>query len=374
MLKRLHAWFDRYPAAGDGVLVAAVIAGVASELLTGKVTATDPPEAVTTADVVFSVALVAPLVWARRAPVAVFAFVMVVCLVQFVVLDHVLAAQLAPLVATYSLVAYAESPRLKLIGVGVALAGGLFVSFRATLPGALDNVVLGFMAISAQVLLAALLGDRRRTRAAQLELAAARERARIARELHDVVAHSLSVMVLQADGGRYAAPRDPAAAAEALGRIAETGREALAQMRRLLGILRVDQRAERTPQPGVAELDALVRRVADCGLPVELRVEGRPRDLPGGIDLTVYRVAQEALTNVLKHADDTTRVDVMLRYGDDAVEVTVRDDGRGAAAGDGSGQGLIGMRERAELQGGTLRAGPRETGGYELHLHLPVAA
>jgi signal transduction histidine kinase len=352
------------------VIVATVIAGVASELLTGKVTATDPPEAVTTADVVFSIALVTPLVFARRAPVAVFTLVMALCLAQFIVLDHVLAAQLAPLVATYSLVAYAESSRVKLIGVGVALAGGLFVSVRATLPGALDNVVLGFLAIAAQVLLAALLGDRRRTRAAQLELATARERARIARELHDVVAHSLSVMVLQADGGRYA----PAAAAEALEQISQTGREALAQMRRLLGVLRAgDERPERLPQPGVAELDALVRRVADCGVPVELRVEGRARELPGGIDLTVYRVAQEALTNVLKHADSTTRVEVVLLYREDAVEVTVRDDGRGAA-GDGSGQGLVGMRERAELQGGTLRAGPRAAGGYELHLHLPVAA
>jgi signal transduction histidine kinase len=398
VLKRLHRLFDRYPVAADGALVGAVLVVVASELLTGKITSIEPPVSVSTADVVFSLALVTPLFWARRAPVAVFALVMLICLAQFVTTDHVLAAQLAPLVAIYSLVAYGSSRRLELLGLAVALVGGVFVSFRATLPGALDNVVLGSTAIAAQVLLAALLGDRRRSRYAQLQalrelnrllaverdqeatIAAARERARIARELHDVVAHSLSVMVLQADGGRYAAAQDPDAAAGALARISDTGREALAQMRRLLGVLRVGDeqdpgRGGFAPQPGVAELDALVQRVAESGLPAELHVQGRPRALPGGVDVTVYRVVQEALTNVLKHAGPAGHVEVVLRYLEDAVEVAVRDDGQAVPAGygDGGGQGLLGMRERAELHGGTLTAGPLPERGYEVQLRVPAS-
>jgi signal transduction histidine kinase len=229
--------------------------------------------------------------------------------------------------------------------------------------------------VSAEVLLAALLADRRVSRRARLvalelerdqqaEVGAAQERARIARELHDVVAHSLAVMVAQADGGRYAAPEDPGAATRALAQIAETGRDALAQMRRVLGVLRAGE--ERADLPG------LVHRLARAGLPVELDVEGPALELPAAVQSCLHRVAQEALTNVLKHADTPRRVEVILRYLESDVELTVRDDGHDIAAGDGEGHGLAGMRERVAQHAGTLHAGPRADGGYEVRARLPA--
>jgi signal transduction histidine kinase len=349
---------------------------VAGELISGRLFSYDAAVAPTTEEVIVSLALVAPLAFGPRAPVAVFATVMATCLVQLAVTDHVLVADLAPLVALYYLVVHGPS-RLKPIGLGVALVGGAVMSARASFPGVLDGFVLGTAVVTAYVLVAALLADRRRSRSARLaaleverdqqaEIGAARERARIARELHDVVAHSLAVMVAQADGGRYAAPGDPDAASRALAQIAETGRDALAQMRRLLGVLRAGEEG--------GDLRSLVRRLAGAGLPVELEVEGRARELPAEVQLCIHRVAQEALTNVLKHADSPRRVEVVLRYLDAEVELTVRDDGCGIAAGDGGGHGLAGMRERVALHSGTLRAGPRAGGGYEVRARVPAPA
>jgi signal transduction histidine kinase len=349
---------------------------VAGELISGRLFSYDAAVAPTTEEVVVSLALVAPLAFGPRAPVAVFATVMATCLVQLAVTDHVLVADLAPLVALYYLIVHGPS-RLKPIGLGVALVGGAVMSARASFPGVLDGFVLGTAVVTAYVLVAALLADRRRSRSARLaalelerdqqaEIGAARERARIARELHDVVAHSLAVMVVQADGGRYAAPGDPDAASRALAQIAETGRDALAQMRRLLGVLRAGEEG--------GDLRSLVRRLAGAGLPVELEVEGRARELPAEVQLCIHRVAQEALTNVLKHADSPRRVEVVLRYLDAEVELAVRDDGRGIAAGDGGGHGLAGMRERVALHSGTLRAGPRAGGGYEVRARVPAPA
>jgi signal transduction histidine kinase len=288
----------------------------------------------------------------------------------------VLVADLAPLVALYYLVVHGPS-RLKPIGLGGALVGGAVMSARASFPGVLDGFLLGTAVVTAYVLLAALLADRRVSRRARLavleverdqqaEIGAARERARIARELHDVVAHSLAVMVAQADGGRYAAPGDPAAASRGLAQIAETGRDALAQMGRLLGELRAGEEG--------GDLRSLVRRLAGAGLPVELEVEGPARELPAEVRLCIHRVAQEALTNVLRHADSPRRVEVVLCYLDAEVELTVRDDGSGMAAGDGQGHGLAGMRERIALNSGTLHAGPRAGGGYEVRARLPAPA
>jgi signal transduction histidine kinase len=228
----------------------------------------------------------------------------------------------------------------------------------------------------ATTLLAAALGAWRRSRRAELaalrernrllaierDQQAALERARIARELHDVVAHSLSVIVVQADGAAAAAQQQPEQAATTLNTIGETAREALGQMRRLLGILREGESAELAPQPGTAQLDALVEHVARAGVPAKLSREGRPRAVDEAVDLTLYRLAQEALTNVLKHAGAVSRVDVVLRYDDETVELLVRDDGHGPQPGDGRGQGLNGMRERVALHDGTLEAGPREDG------------
>ena len=207
----------------------------------------------------------------------------------------------------------------------------------------------------------------------QATIAAAAERARIARELHDVVAHSLSVVIAQADGGRYAARQDPSAAVAALHTIATTAREAQAEMRRALGILGDRSDAPMQPQPGVGELGSLVARTREAGLAVELIEEGRSRPLAPAAGVTLYRVAQEALTNVLKHAGPEARASVALRWEPERVTLVVRDDGSGAgAAGDGRGRGLVGMRERVEPRDGTLTAGPHPDGGFEVRAELPA--
>jgi signal transduction histidine kinase len=376
LLARLHRWLDRHPFAGDRLVAAVTVLLVVGELISGRLFSYETSVAPSAEEVVVSLALVVPLLFGPRAPVAVFVTVMATCLVQLALTEHVVVADLAPLVALYYLVAHGPS-RIAPIGLGVALVGGVVMSAVASLPGVLDGFVLGTAVVIAYVLLAALLGDRRVSRRARLvaleverdqqsEIGAAQERARIARELHDVVAHSLAVMVAQADGGRYAAPEDPDAASRALAQIAETGRDALAQMRRLLGVLRAGEEG--------GDLPGLVRRLAGAGLPVELEVEGPARELPAELRLCIHRVAQESLTNVLKHADSPRRVEVVLRYLDSEVELTVRDDGRGIAAGIGQGHGLAGMRERVALHSGTLRAGPRAGGGYEVRARVPAPA
>jgi signal transduction histidine kinase len=209
----------------------------------------------------------------------------------------------------------------------------------------------------------------------EMRLAATTERARIARELHDVVAHSLSVVIAQADGGRYAGKADPEAATGALEAIAATGRQALTDMRALLGVLRDGGGEEYAPQPDVEAIPALVEDVRASGLDVDLITEGTPRSLPAGPQLAAYRIVQESLTNVLKHAGPAGRAWVRLQWRDDALELSVLDDGRGASAAmvdaDGDGQGIRGMVERAQLHGGRLEAGPRHSGGFGVHAALP---
>jgi signal transduction histidine kinase len=212
-----------------------------------------------------------------------------------------------------------------------------------------------------------------------MRLAATAERARIARELHDVVAHSLSVVIAQADGGLYAGRTEPAAATGALEAIGATGRQALTDMRALLGVLREDGGQVYAPQPDVAAIPGLVEDVRASGLDVDLIEEGSPQQLPTGPQLAAYRIVQESLTNVLKHAGPASRAWVRLHWRADSLELSVVDDGRGAsaaldAAPDGAGQGLRGMRERATLHGGHLEAGPRVGGGFGVHAALPYRA
>jgi signal transduction histidine kinase len=201
--------------------------------------------------------------------------------------------------------------------------------------------------------------------------AVAGERATIARELHDVIAHSVSVMTVQAGAARLLLDEEPARAKESLLAVEETGRQALGEMRRLLGILRGDEHeTQLTPQPGIAEIDALVEHVRAAGLPVDVVVEGEPKRLPPGIDLAAYRVVQEALTNALKHAG-AARAQVAIRYGAAAIELAVTNDGRVRRNG-GVGHGLVGMRERVTLYGGELEAGPGREGGYAVRATLPI--
>jgi signal transduction histidine kinase len=214
-------------------------------------------------------------------------------------------------------------------------------------------------------------------REAEAARAVADERRRIAREMHDVVAHSVSMMVIQAGGARRILDRDPARAAEAATLIESAGREALAEMRHLLGLLHVDDdRAEYAPQPTLARLDVLVERARAAGLPVRLEVVGERPELTAGLDLAAYRVLQEALTNVIKHGG-CAPTDVRVHYRADAVEVLVSDQGDGVVDARGMsarppGHGLVGMRERVRMYGGELHAGPRAGGGFEVAVRLPL--
>jgi len=204
--------------------------------------------------------------------------------------------------------------------------------------------------------------------------AVAEERTRIARELHDVVAHAISVIVLHARGGRRSLAADPVEALGAFDTIERTAAEALAEMRRLLGMLRAeDEGLALAPQPTLARLDVLLTDVRRAGLPVELHVEGEPGELPPGVDVSAYRIVQEALTNALKHAGPARAV-VAVRYLDGEVDLRVSDDGDGSVNGQGGGHGLVGIRERVAVYGGDLEAGQRPEGGYVVHVRLPYAA
>jgi len=215
-------------------------------------------------------------------------------------------------------------------------------------------------------------------REAQAASAVSDERRRIARELHDVVAHSVSVMVVQSGAARRVLDGEPDRAVAALTEVERSGRQALSELRRLLGLMRDgdENAAVREPQPTLAGLDDLITRARDAGLPVELRQDGEPYPLPMGCDLAAYRVVQESLTNALKHAGDRAEATVMLRWTDDHLELDISDTGQGLSAasfdGDGPvGQGLVGMRERVALCGGDLQAGPRRSGGFRVRATIP---
>lgn len=340
--------------------------------------------------------LVAPLAWRRRAPVQAAAVVVVAGLLELVFSPDFLVANVAVLLMVYALAAYA--PRwaaqagLAIGFAGAALAATRYFGYGDDLFVFLANT--GAIAVS--VVTAWALGNLRRARLEkvvaleeraqllelerdqEMRLAATTERARIARELHDVVAHSLSVVIAQADGGRYAGKTDPGAATGALEAIAATGRQALTDMRSLLGVLREGGGEEYAPQPDVAAIPALVEDVRGSGLDVDLIVEGEPQPMPAGPQLAAYRIVQESLTNVLKHAGPASRAWVRLQWRPDGLELSVLDDGRGASAAmvssDGDGQGLRGMQERARLHRGRLEAGPRHGGGFGVHAALPYGS
>ena len=216
----------------------------------------------------------------------------------------------------------------------------------------------------------ATLAERERDAAARV--AVAEERARIARELHDIVAHAMSVMVLQVGAVRHKLPHGLEEDRDALGRVERAGRRALAEMRRLLGAMRRDgDGLELAPQPGLDGLDSLLEDVERAGLPARLHVDGDPYELPRAIDLSAYRIVQEGLTNSLKHAN-ATRADVTVRYRDDELGIEVVDDGAGVATSDGLGHGLVGIRERVKIYGGDMNAGTPPEGGFVLSARLPI--
>jgi signal transduction histidine kinase len=211
-----------------------------------------------------------------------------------------------------------------------------------------------------------------RERETTARIAVAEERARIARELHDIVAHAVSVMVLQVGAVRHKLPAELAQDSDMLMGVERTGRGALAEMRLLLGAMRGDgEDAERSPQQGLDRLDSLIEEIGHAGLPVRLQVEGESFPLPPAIDLSAYRIVQEGLTNALKHAH-ASRADVVVRYARDELQIEVRDDGAGTPAGDGLGHGLIGVRERVKIYGGEMSAGSATGGGFILSTRLPL--
>ena len=273
------------------------------------------------------------------------------------------------------------------IGLGIALGAAAFVVHRDPNQGSIGDyggVALAFtiawlagLALGSQLKTAASAVERadrmEREREAEARAAVAEERARIARELHDIVGHSVSVMTVQASAVRRLLREDQEREREALITVEETGRAALAEMRRLVGVLRRPEDAPAlAPQPSLEHIEKLVEQTREAGLPTDLKVEGDASPLPAGIDLTAYRLVQEGLTNALKHSR-ATHAEVHVRYADGSVELVVRDNGSGNGKGDGGGHGLVGMRERVSVIGGELAAGPRQNGGYELRARLPVA-
>ncbi len=344
----------------------------------------------------YSLLLIAPLVVRRVFPATSFALVSLLCLLQLRVISSPIWGDIAILVSVASVARYGAT-WARWASLGVSLFGAVIGPLQWR--GGIDNIhqnsdLYPMLAANLAVVTCWVLGDLRRTRAiyvAELEernvrlaaerdqqavIAAAAERQRIAREMHDVVAHSLSVIVVQADGGRYAAERDPEAAKRVLETIAASSRSALAEMRRLLGLLREDDGPEgMAPQPGVPDIHALVDNVTASGLPVTLEVLGEPREVDGGTALTIYRVVQEGLTNTMKHGGSQVHACVRLEYGVRDLTVYVADDGSGASGWpgrDGTGQGLRGMRERVELHGGTVLTRARPGGGFELKATVPL--
>jgi len=412
-VSRLYAWIQRHPKLVDSLpAVFLLLFGL------GSVAATSHPTALNRVLVVpLVVATAVPLVFRRRWPRGTFAVAAVAGFLGFFggALSFTVA-DMAFLIYLYTVAAYCQRrwsiPAMLLTYVGALIQFQVMHQYNdhdrtVCEPGnrVCENSAsftnngpfnwTTFIAIA--VLIAGLIGlawvagdsmryrreyyvkleDRaqrlERERDAQAQVAAAAERARIARELHDVVAHNVSVMVVQADGATYALDQDPEAARAALAAISNTGRTALTEMRRMLGVLRsADDVGNYSPQPGIEQLGDLLEQVRSTGLRVSLTVEGVPREMPTALALAVYRVVQESLTNTRKHGGQEVKASVALIYTDDCLVLRIVDNGRGAAApGDGMGHGLVGMRERVAVFGGTLVNGPHVSGGYAVEAILP---
>ena len=380
---RARRWGARHPWLVDGAIAAAVA-------LTGLPESLHHP-ALRPWTWLLSLALALPLVWRRQAPAVVFGVVAVIGFQQWLI-GFPIAADAAVLVALYTVAAY--RPRgWALAAAAVVELGVVLVAVRFLPAGDvwgslvfLSGLVAAafFTGTSVQNRRAYLgaLVDRatslERERDQQARLVATAERARIARELHDIVAHSLTVVVTMSEAAAVAVDADPTAARGAMAQVAATGRTALGEMRRLLGVLRADEQAadqpDRAPAPGLDRVDELVASARAAGLPVRLTVSGPARQLPSTLDVTAYRVVQESLTNALKHAHDPTGVHVRLRWDDDDLAIDVTDDGRPADAQGGPGHGLTGMRERLALFGGTVSSGPTPAGGWQVRAVVPLEA
>jgi signal transduction histidine kinase len=384
-MSEFYAWVRRHPLLIDSML-AAVLALLG---LQAMITRPWP-------NVLVVLIVVLPVVLRRRIPVWAFAIAQISVIWQLLPFDAGwVNSDVALLVLIYTVAAY--RPRRQSLAVLAVNVTGSTVAVITWGPvqnvGLVERVLVISVLFFGSAMIAWILGDSMRYRrgyyaaledkAARLEaerhaqagIAAAAERARIARELHDVVAHHVSVMVVQADGAGYALRTDPDRAEAALGAIAGTGRQALTEMRRLLGVLRASSEyTELAPLPGLGELRELLDQARAAGLEVSYTLTGRPRPLSEGAELAAYRVVQESLTNTRKHAGLAASASVTLRYEPDGLTVEVIDDGIATPAEDTGGHGLAGMRERIAMYGGTVQAGRLPGGGFGVTAHLPCPA
>ena len=381
----LYVWLRRHPRLVDGGLATALtFLGLAQAIATSRYQL-----------IPFVLALSAPVTFRRAYPAGAFLISVTAGALQVLLDVRAGTVDLAIVILLYTLAAY-RPRQISIPGLGICLIGSAVAVARWAPAGlsVLNWLLVGAMTFAGPTLVAWVLGDsmryRRayyasledraarleRERDAQAQIAAAAERARIARELHDVIAHNVSVMVVQADGASYALDSSPDRARQALGNIASTGRQALAEMRRMLGVLRSDDAGTGVgPLPGISQLGDLLEQTRATGLPVSLTVQGVPAPLPGGLALAAYRIVQESLTNTRKHGGPGARAEVLLRYCEDGLVLRITDDGHGAAAAaDGAGHGLTGMRERVALYHGSLQAGPQPGGGYQVTVTLPAGA
>jgi signal transduction histidine kinase len=370
-------------------VAAAVVLFVAAELELALGSNIDGPRIV---NVLAAAGATLPIAVRRRWPLAVSIAVSGVLAGQEALNGDLIENSLTPLLVlpmiVYSVAALEDRPRaiaglvgvLALIWVTVALSSDSATSDYLLTAILVSGPWLVGRIVAARVELAAELRDKadrlEREQEKQAELAIAGERARIARELHDVVAHNVSVMVVQAAAARRMLEHDPTKAGDALASVEQTGRSALKEMRRMVGMLGdPDEELALAPQPSVAELGWLIERAREAGLDVDLTIEGERKRLDSSVDLSAFRIVQEALRNTLKHAGPA-RAHVKLSYGKDDVVVDVSDDGSGVGGrvdnGAGQGHGLVGMRERVAMLGGEIHAGYRKDGGFGVHAKLPL--
>ncbi len=371
----------------DALVVVAIGFGIAEVVLNQD--AKDGPRGPLWFDVIAVLGMTVPLFWRRRFPFGAPLASGLMFAVSSFVDERLTPGDVVPFLTAISVFVLFGLVRDRTQAVaGLAFGLGVTAIIFRNAPG---GGVAGFAFTSVVLTIAWAIGfglgrkfreaDEARERLARAEreraerarLAVADERTRIARELHDVVGHSVSVMTVQASAARRLLKPHQEKEREALLVVEQTGREALAEMRRMVGVLRRPEEAPAlAPQPSLESLDRLIAQTRDAGLPVELRVEGDPETLPAGVDLTAYRLVQEGLTNAIKHAR-ARHAEVVVRYADGHVELTVTDDGSGDGGGEGGGHGLVGMRERVSVYGGELEAGPLAEGGYRLRARLPVA-
>jgi len=372
--RRLRALGARYPQGADA------LAAVVLLILVAPHQVRHPPQP-PVAGWALQIGLLVPLIWRRRFPLLVFNVVAALAFAQWLGGVLLLSGDIALLIALYSVAVHSSVRRLlyaaAITEFGVALATVRWAPDR--------RIWQAFVLLSGMTTAAAVLGLNQRTRRAYLasledraaraerEVAAA-ERARIARDVHDIVTHSLSVMVALTDGASYALPASPDRAADAIGKASDIGRQAISEMQRILDVLREgSDGAGRQPQPGLDRLDTLLSEVRAAGLPVELIVEGPPVAMAAGAELALFRVVQEALTNTRKHAGPGAAARIRLSHTADQVDLEITDTGAGTASGKPGGHGLTGMRERVCVYGGELTAGPAAAGGWRVHARFDPA-